>query len=73
MLMCKQVCDSPSRVATLVDPLTILPLCALQIPKEGSQSGDRVQCFDPSTLLYLGFTPAMSASEVGDRINMMKP
>lgn len=45
----------------------------MQIPPRGrtQQSDKKVQCYEPATMKYLGFFPALSSSEVrGEDIHM---
>ncbi|CAI5511131.1 unnamed protein product [Closterium sp. Naga37s-1] len=42
-------------------------------PRGEGSAGNRVQCYDPATLQYLGFSPALKASDVRDRVQCYDP
>lgn len=57
-------CDKLSE--TYVPPIGVF---SIQIPPRGrTQSDTKVQCYEPATMKYLGFFPALTPDEVSDDV-----
>ncbi|CAI5460187.1 unnamed protein product [Closterium sp. Yama58-4] len=58
-------------LSSFISPSTLLaslPRSPAQFPRGDGSAGDRVQCYDPATLQYLGFSPALKASDVKEHV-----
>lgn len=46
----------------------MMKLLLIQVPPRGTaqQSGKKVQCYEPATMKYLGYVPALTSDEVCD-------
>ena len=45
--------------------------CLVQVPPRGQaqQSGKKVQCYEPATMKYLGYVPALTPTEVRESLH----